>query len=551
MQDRVSVPLELQETMRRTVGYALDFVLDTLDYSPDESSVPFNETDLRLQPSADPMMKDQYCVVIWNDDKHSFEEVIKLLCDMTNRTREEATAVANRIDENGREIIDMNTNAMRLLEMAQSVTQIDLGVTIRRAYDTFREQVSEVIVEWLLDLTRSRLGTDYMILREVIATELMSPRRRDSSSYNAHAQATQLLKDIPNPARLDVLFLYHTRLWKKPRLSCKEIYASVISLSSEHKLSLGMCNLHLVLPPLTFHQAGHFANVYPRIIDAYLLVDREAETSIKYFALQLFTVPSVALHVVRNHKLISRLLAIIAAFFTNQIDDKHIVYPPLSDAKLDVESFPFKSKRFMPVFSDLRYLCHTQSVQGLIARNREYIVQFAKTCQLFMCVNPNKRAVTSHVEYETDAWISVFNVTLSLSRVIKTYGEAYSNATPAELVCAIDTVVHNILAVCTLVEDRLDREKFAPVAFHDVSFGGATYEIIEFDVLEGWVSFHHSLHWLLAELFKHIDLLTEHSLSKVGLRNIRDVLLQRANDKAILTIIDFPLRGMCLTFLQY
>ena len=57
---RVSVPPELHETMRRTVGYALDFVLDTLDFSPDESSVPANDADLRLQPSADPMMKDQY-----------------------------------------------------------------------------------------------------------------------------------------------------------------------------------------------------------------------------------------------------------------------------------------------------------------------------------------------------------------------------------------------------------------------------------------------------------------------------------------------------------
>ncbi|KAG6810828.1 hypothetical protein H0H92_010152 [Tricholoma furcatifolium] len=528
VQDRVSVPQELQETMRRTVGYALDFVLDTLDYSPDESSVPLNEADLRLQPSGDPMMKDQYCVVIWNDDKHSFEEVIKLLCDMTNRTREEAAIVANRIDDNGRDIIDMNTNVVRLLEMAQSITQIDLGVTIRRAYDTFREQVSEVIIEWLLDLTRSRLGTDYMILREVIASELMSPRRRDSGSYNANVQLS--FKEITNPARLDALFLYHTRLWKKPRLSAKEIYASVISLSSEHKLSL----------------AGHFANVYPRIIDAYLLVDREAETSIKYFALQLFTVPSVALHVVRNHKLISRLLAIIAAFFTNQIHDKHIAYPPLSESKLDVESFPFKSKRFMPVFSDLRYLCHTPSVQGLIAHNREYITQFSKTCQLFMCVNPNKRAVTSHVEYETDAWISVFNVTLSLSRVIKTYGEAYSTASSAELVSAIGTVVHNILIVCTLAEDRLDRDKFGPIVFHGVSFAGLVYQVIKFDVLEGWVSFHHSLHWLLAELFKHVDLLSDESLANIGIRSMCDVLLQQVNDRAVLTIIDFPLRVLTM-----
>jgi E3 ubiquitin-protein ligase UBR1 len=183
-------------------------------------------------------------------------------------------------------------------------------------------------------------------------------------------------------------------------------------------------------------------------------------------------------------------------------------------------------------------------VQELIAHNREFILQFAKTCQLFMCVNPNKRAVTSHVEYETDAWISVFNVTLSLSRVIKVYGEAFGRATVAELVTAISTVVHHILMVCTLSEPRLDRSRFAPITFHEVVFGDVEYQIVEFDVLEGWVSFHHSLHWLLAELFKHVNRLTEPSLAEIGLTSVRDIILRHASEQAILTVIDFPLRGM-------
>ena len=58
------VQAELQETMLKTVAYALDFILDTLDYSPDEPSVPAGEADLRLQPSADPMIKNQFCVVL-------------------------------------------------------------------------------------------------------------------------------------------------------------------------------------------------------------------------------------------------------------------------------------------------------------------------------------------------------------------------------------------------------------------------------------------------------------------------------------------------------
>ena len=238
---RVNVPPELKESMSRTIGYALDFVLDTLDFSPDEPAVPSNEADLRLQPSADPMMKDQYCVTIWNDDKHSFDEVIKLICDLTGRSREEATEMTLRIDENGREIIEMSTDVTRLLEMAQTIAQIDLGVTIRRAYDTFREQVSSVIIEWLVDLTQCRLGTDTLILREIIAEEMLSARKRDVTTATHNSQALLSIPDVRDPTRLDFLFLSHTRLWKKPRLSLKEIYTAILTLGRDHKLAVGAC----------------------------------------------------------------------------------------------------------------------------------------------------------------------------------------------------------------------------------------------------------------------------------------------------------------------
>ncbi|GBE78568.1 hypothetical protein SCP_0114570 [Sparassis crispa] len=521
---RVSVPPELRDTMSRTVAYALDFVLDTLDYSPDETYVPATEIDLRAQLSGDPMMRDQFCAIIWSDDKHSFEELTQLLRDLANRSREEASEIVERIDEQGREIVDMNSNASRLLEIAHTISQIDLGVTVRRAYDTFREQVAAVIIEWLLDLTRSRLGSDALVMREVIASELLSTRR--NYALLSQQDVGKLLAGVHDPSRIDWFFLYHHKLWKKPRLNLKEIYASILSLGHEHKIAV----------------ASHFANVYTRIIDTYLLVDREAETSIKYFALQLFTVPSVALYIVRQHNLIPRLLAIIGAFFTNQIQDKRIVFPADPNAEIDVDTFPFKSKRFMPVFSDLRYLCHNEPVQQLIAHNREFITQLCKTCQIFMCVNPNKRAVSSHVEYETDAWISMFNVTLSLSRVIKVYGEAFSRATVAELVAAITTVMHHILVVSAVVDDQRDITRFPPVVFHNSVFGDASYQIIDFNVMEGWVSFHHSLQWFLAELFKHIDILSEDSLQTIGMSSLRDVCLCNASEQAILTIIDYPLR---------
>ena len=95
--------------------------------------------------------------------------------------------------------------------------------------------------------------------------------------------------------------------------------------------------------------------------------------------------------------------------------------------------------------------------------------------------------------------------------------------------------------VCTLAEERLDRTNFPEPAFHNVEFGGKLYTTFE---CEGWVSFHRSLHWPLAELLKHADRLSEEGLKTIGIKNgLQGVFAQKANEYALLTVIDFPLRG--------
>ena len=122
-------------------GYALDFLLGTLDYSPDEPLVPANEADLHLQPSGDLMLKDQYCVIIWNDDKHSIKEVAQLIHDSTGQSLDEAHQIVLRIDKDGCDLVDMNSNIPRLLKITHTISQVDFRVTICGAYDTFQEQV--------------------------------------------------------------------------------------------------------------------------------------------------------------------------------------------------------------------------------------------------------------------------------------------------------------------------------------------------------------------------------------------------------------------------
>ncbi|KAG8919827.1 hypothetical protein FRC01_001076 [Tulasnella sp. 417] len=410
---RATVPHELRDYMGRTVAYALDFVLDTLDFSPSELSLPPTEADLKKISTADPLGNDLFAIIVWNDEKHSFDECISHIRDSVGCTWEEAAEFTNKIDGEGRAVVEVSSDIPKLLGAAKQISSIEMGVTLRRAYDVFREQVSAVIIEWLMDLTQCRILNDCITLREVIAAETYAPRKKDSSSLTSNQEATK---------------------------------------------------------------------------------------------------------------------------------NKRIIPAPDSGRRIDVESYPFKSKRFMPVFSDLRYICTNRTIQELIAHNHDYIVQFIPVCQLFMGINSNKRAATSHVEYETESWISVFNVTLSLSRVVKVYGEAFQYASANNLVYAIIAVLHAILSTCTLSNDQLDKNKYSLIMFHSIPFGENDYSTIQFDVLSQWVSFHHSLHWLLAELFKHVHLLTEEKLQDIGFKSLREVILRNASERAILTVVDFPLR---------
>lgn len=522
---RSTFPNDLKESISRTIAYALDYILDTLDFSPDDAVPPVEIAALRAQQTADPYEHDLYAVLLWNDDKHSFEEVINNVREATGANTADATRSVDRIDEEGRDIIELSDDFAKLLDVGTRLHQIDLGVTIRRSFDTFREEISGIMIEWLLDLTICRVGTDVTVLRELICLELLHPRKRGTTLYSNQPQLKSYT-EAEFQSRLDWLFLYHTRLWKRPRLNLKQLYVSMITLTHEHKLII----------------ASHFAAIYNRIIDSFLLIDREAETSVKYFALQLFTVPSIASHIVRTYNLIPRLLAIITAFSTEQIEDTRIIFPPEPSRIVDPESKAFKSKRFMPIFADLRYLCSNPTVQEILVQNKEFIIGFCKMCQMFMGINPNQRVKQTHVEYESDTWINVFNVTLSLSRVIKAYGEAYSKANVSQLVEAITEVVRHTMSVCTLQEPRLDRLKYRSIIPHVVEFNNATYKVVKFDVLEGWISFHQGLHWLLSELFKHVELLSSESLQTIGYRSLRDVLLRNSGDLDVLTLIDFPMR---------
>jgi len=101
------LPHDLLDSIHTTISTVLDFMLDTLSASPEEMSpLPEEEVKEEVKRAAlyirDPINnvgeEKLFAVVLWNDEHHSFHEVIERLMDATGCSKAEAKAIAERVD---------------------------------------------------------------------------------------------------------------------------------------------------------------------------------------------------------------------------------------------------------------------------------------------------------------------------------------------------------------------------------------------------------------------------------------------------------------------
>ncbi|KAG2173607.1 hypothetical protein INT43_005025 [Umbelopsis isabellina] len=221
-----SIPGDLRSALHTTIGAALDFILETFACSPEDkvtatningdsqsirSNAFFRDSQTikmslsnAIRPSVfttthtdgdeDVSMMDVddadtgeneskapsevYACILWNDESHSYPQVIDQLMSAAGCTEAQAKTTAENVNLYGRDIIKLSSNVEELLNIATSLSTIGLAVTIRTAHDTFREQVCTLLLDWLKDLVSGRLKCfenieqGDSILREVVCDEL-------------------------------------------------------------------------------------------------------------------------------------------------------------------------------------------------------------------------------------------------------------------------------------------------------------------------------------------------------------------------------------------
>ncbi|SCZ89359.1 BZ3500_MvSof-1268-A1-R1_Chr1-1g01130 [Microbotryum saponariae] len=440
-----------------------------------------------------------WSVVLWNDEKHSFEQVIDQVTRATGVSRKRAAAMAQEVDTHGRAIIVNSNDPDRLVAIARLISNIDLAVTVRLSTETFYEQVVGEVIHMLRDLANVDVGGKGNVLTETMAKILLAPY--PSGEKGGISSTT---------TRFQKLLQADSKLWKDARKNLAEFYVVLLGIQ--------------------------FARMYSSIAETYLLTDREPENSIIFFAVQVFTAPSIAARLMSEYAFLSHLISLLYAFFTEQFDPAHnrkrLRLPPNPTIRrIDPESAAFKQKRYFQIFNDLDHLIQSKEVKKLICVNPQLVLDLSAFLDLFTSMNPNVRAVDTHVEYESDAWVTAFNATIQLGKLARAFGESFEHATTFQLVQGL----MNLLG-------RMARN----MVFETLEWAGQAYQVPSFKVANSPVSFHHPLGWLFAEMCKHTDKLVPEMLRGIGLDSLGDLVTRIQGHATFLTSMDHPLRAVVL-----
>jgi len=190
------LPDDLVAHIRMTVSRVLDFICDVISCSPEQlrhaktrESIERDEKLSRLASTyngGDVESPEEFALLLWNDEKHTVNEVQEQVARACRTTLKEGYKKAMETDSIGRSILKYDSDIDKLLKSATVLEQIKITVTIRSSRDTFREQMCGTMIEWLNDIAGCSVCNDHNILRSIVCEELLSPWRKGSLGVHAY-----------------------------------------------------------------------------------------------------------------------------------------------------------------------------------------------------------------------------------------------------------------------------------------------------------------------------------------------------------------------------
>lgn len=412
-------------------------------------------------------------------------------------------------------------------------------------------------IDWNLDQWlehTEKLESDERVTAQKLGIPYASANNDISATRRVNAN---LKKEFKRKLRLDYLLQFDLRLWKTARISIKDLMIGTFISNFDYRPIIGT----------------RFARNYPELVDAFFFKDREPENSVSTLSVQLLTVPSVALLLVKDFKFFGIVCSILQNFFLT--DSIHMILPDnkgYAGSQVDCTAKAIGRHRYAYTIFDLRYVMNAEPVRLEISKNPIYLRQFIDMIYQFQAMDPLQRQTDTHVEYESQSWVSAFNITLQTSKLCRLLAGCFDSLQPSEITTESSrNLCRSIYRVLKAISEwnphlapRRDSDNNVSDTrviikgvndqeFHKVHTPNAgVFEIVDYNVSENPVSFHHPFHWLLSELFENVSLLNQGVLNELGWlggfkQMVNDAFCTNDRDM-FLTILDYPIRTLTVIY---
>lgn len=409
---------------------------------------------------------DEIIMILWNDERHNFDEVEEVVTrasplDMQKYTEPESygTFVAKGVDTFGRQAIvhEKDLGDQLLFSYPYTVTifsnltdllglfhTIGLSASLCKKKDYFHQETAAYLVRWLAKFVQSS-GVVAQCVAEILQQNVDTLAKVDighdfsqllENHFKEHIKDSWFTKTIHIPtdptisslAKLDLLLMLDIRLWKSVRSSLKSIYVTSLLRTPESKIFL----------------AERYALAYWRITNDFMINDREPPLNIAMMSVQLFTVPSIAAHLVMNFEMIQRMFHCVVIFFisgANIAVDASCAEQVRSQILRMQHSLPldcsknrcFSNHRYLHITKDMDYIFSHGIVKQSVATRMTSVdtstsevtdwqtsmsESFASFVVTFCGLDPMKRQEGEHVVFESTWWHNLFSFLFEHATII-------------------------------------------------------------------------------------------------------------------------------------
>jgi len=488
------VPVDIQQRARHVftgvLKYAYELLtLDTFMKLPGD--LQYKERD-----SVDPLMddllevEDLYATVLYNDEVHTFEEVITTLTRaVENCDRNLAISFVSLIDREGRCLVKCGpyqqcNEVKRVVERRERRGIKALKVMVIHSHVVAHQVFAMRLISWLDGILAYSEGFRALFSKILVEQEVGGNGKKQ-------------------PSILEGMLRRDTVLWKAARSAIHHLLISGMLLEHASKKEF----------------ATVFTNIYGAIVKDFINDDHEHSFSVTSLSVQLFTVPTLAHYLVAHQD----VLAVLLRTFQSECERKKNAKGKLEfERNLGLPAF----RRANFVLVDLKYLLSVPPTEFDDNTRRGFLHGFSMMLDILSWMQGmdcHTRQVNQHIEFEAD-WENGFNLHIKLAPVI------------ALLLnwCYSDKVIF-LKAYRMLLKKLKEETKSEDFKTQKLELEGKSAECVVFNVATSPVSLHLPLCRLLAGMSLHLD--------KFGLKYAGDDFkLMEEEMPSLNLVLEMPLR---------